>query len=78
MYYIIVYEKTFDTMNAEDKFKELNIKCTIMPAPTSIGHSCGICTRLEDKDVIDKIISEKIVNYKDIYEKTEEGFVIYG
>lgn len=73
-YYIIVYKNTHDAMDGEKKLIDNKFKFRIMPTPTSITQSCGICARFEDKESIDKIISKEIVNYKNIYCKSSEGF----
>lgn len=73
-YYIIVYKSTHDAMEADKILDENCFEYRIMPTPTSISNSCGICTRLTNRDDIRKIIKEKIINYKGIYEKTESGF----
>ena len=54
-YYIIVFKNTYDAMAAEKKIKELNFNFKIMPTPTSIAMSCGICVRIDKKeDIITK------------------------
>ena len=42
-YYVIVFKNTLDAMNAEKTLKENNYKFKIMPTPTVITQSCGIC-----------------------------------
>lgn len=76
-YYIIVYKNTLDAMKAEDIFNESKFEFKIMPTPTSITQSCGICTRISKSEDVDKIINEKLVEYKNIYKKNSEGFSIY-
>ena len=49
-YYIIVFKNTYDAMAAEKKLKELSFNFRIMPTPTSITMSCGICVRLDEKE----------------------------
>jgi hypothetical protein len=74
-YYIIVYKSTHDAMEADKILSENSFEYRIMPTPTAINNSCGICTRLINSDDIKRIIEEQIVNYKGIYEKTENGFI---
>lgn len=73
-YYIIVYKSTHDAMEADKKLSENGFEYRIMPTPTAINNSCGICTRLSNSDDINKIIESNIVIYKGIYKKTESGF----
>ena len=55
-YYIVVFKNTYDAMAAEKKLKELNLDFRIMPTPTSITMSCGICVRIDNKEEIDSIL----------------------
>ncbi|MDS0527920.1 DUF3343 domain-containing protein [Clostridium sp. SHJSY1] len=73
-YYIIVYKNTHDAMIAEKKLSELNFDFRIMPTPTSITRSCGICTRLEKENQVMDVIKNKIVEYKNVYKKDKDGF----
>lgn len=75
-YYIIVFKNTYDAMAAEKKLKELNYNFRIMPTPTSITMSCGICVRIEEKKEIDTITNEEILEYKNLYYRNEEGYVL--
>lgn len=69
-YYIIVFKNTLDAMNAEKLLKIEKFNFKMMPTPTAITQSCGICVRSENREDIDKIIEKNIVIYKNIYEKT--------
>lgn len=73
-YYIIVYKNTHDAMEAESRLSDGQYLFRVMPTPTSITQSCGMCTRIEDDKQIEDIINNKIVNYKNIYLKDSEGF----
>lgn len=73
-YYIIVYKNTFDAMAADKKFTELKINFRVMPTPTSITQSCGICTRIEDLSEVKELIDNNELEFKNIYEKNENGF----
>ncbi|VYU66203.1 DUF3343 domain-containing protein [Clostridium tertium] len=73
-YYIVVFKNTLDAMNAEKKLKELNFIFRMMPTPTSITHSCGICVRIEEKEYVDNIIANNIISYKNIYQKENNNF----
>lgn len=74
-YYVIVFKNTLDAMNAEKKLKENNYNFKIMPTPTSITQSCGICVRTENKEDIDNIISNNLIIYKNIYRKNNDEFI---
>lgn len=73
-YYIIVFKNTLDAMNGEKILKEENFIFKMMPTPTAITQSCGICVRIEDKKYIDEIIERNIIKYKSIYIKEENNF----
>ena len=75
-YYIIVFKNTYDAMAAEKKLKELNFNFRIMPTPTSITMSCGICIRIDEKEEIDTIIDNNILEYKNTYFRNEEGYTL--
>jgi Protein of unknown function (DUF3343) len=74
-YYVIVFKNTLDAMNSEKRLKEKNFKFKIMPTPTSITQSCGICVRTEVKDDIDDIIANNLITYKNIYEKNGNEYI---
>ena len=75
-YYIIVFKNTYDAMAAEKKLKELNFDFKIMPTPTTITMSCGICVRTDEKENIDLIINNDILQYKNIYLKDNAGYIL--
>lgn len=73
-YYIIVFKNTLDAMNGEKLLKEEGFIFKMMPTPTAITQSCGICIRIEEKRYIDEILKRNIINYKNIYIKEENNF----
>jgi len=75
-YYIVVFKNTYDAMVAEKKLKEINFNFKIMPTPTSVTMSCGICVRIEEKEQIDLIISNNILEYKNIYFRDNQGYIL--
>ena len=75
-YYIIVFKNTYDAMAAEKKLKELNFNFKIMPTPTSITMSCGICVRIDKKEEIDLIINNDILEYKNVYIRDNGGYIL--
>lgn len=75
-YYIVVFKNTYDAMAAEKKLKELNYDFRIMPTPTSITMSCGICVRIDKKEEIDLILNNDILEYKNVYFRDEKGYSV--
>lgn len=73
-YFIIVFKNTYDAMSAEKKLEKENMELRIMPTPTAITQSCGICVRIEERKKIDIIINNKIIDFKNIYEKDLDGY----
>ena len=75
-YYIIVFKNTLDAMTAEKILKQEGMIFKMMPTPTAITQSCGMCSRLSSKEDIEKIINNNIVNYKNIYMKEKDKFIL--
>lgn len=75
-YYIFVYKNTHDAMKAEKVLNERNFNFRIMPTPTSITQSCGICTRFESLKDVNEIIEKNIVEFKNAYHRSSSGFEI--
>ena len=75
-YYIIVFKNTYDAMSAEKKLKELNLDFRIMPTPTSITMSCGICIRIDKKEEIDKVMNKEVLEYKNIYVRNDKEYIL--
>ena len=76
-YYIIVFKNTHDAMSAEQKLNGLNYKFRIMPTPTLITQSCGICIRIEEEEEkVNEIINNNTVEFKNIYKKEEANYVL--
>lgn len=74
-YYIIIFKNTLDAMNGERILKENNYTFKMMPTPTSITQSCGICIRVEEEKIIKEIIDKELIIYKKIYIKEDNKFV---
>ncbi len=74
-YYIIVFKNTFDAMAADKYLQEGKYDFRIMPTPTSITKSCGICVRINDKEVMSEVIKDNKFEYKNIYLKDNNGYV---
>ena len=75
-YYIIVFKNTLDAMSAEQKLNGLNYKFRIMPTPTLITQSCGICIRIEEEEKVNEIINNNTVEFKNVYKKEEANYVL--
>jgi len=75
-YYIIVFKSTYDAMAAEKKLKELNFTFRIMPTPTSITMSCGICVQIDKEEEIDLILNNDTLEYKNIYYRDDQGYIL--
>ncbi len=75
-YYIIVFKNTYDAMSAEKRLKELDLAFRIMPTPTSITMSCGICVRIDKKVDIERVINSDLIEYKNIYYRNDGGYVL--
>lgn len=75
-YYIIVFKNTHDAMSGEKKLKELNYELRIMPTPTLITQSCGICIRIESEEKIKRIIDGNIIEFKNIYKKENIEYIL--
>ena len=75
-YYIIVFKNTHDALSGEKKLKELNYELRIMPTPTLITQSCGICIRIESEEKIKRIIDGNIIEFKNIYKKENTEYIL--
>lgn len=65
-YYIMVFKNTHDAMAAEKALEEKGYSFRIMPTPTSITQSCGICVRFENEEELIKVKKEDF-EYKNTY-----------
>ncbi|AWK50270.1 hypothetical protein DIC82_04035 [Clostridium beijerinckii] len=75
-YYIIVFKNTYDAMSAEKKLDKLSFNFKIMPTPTAITMSCGICVRIDKKEELDLIINNDILEYKNAYHRDNVGYIL--
>ncbi len=78
-YFIMVFNNTNDAMNGERIFKDNNIEFVIMPTPTYITQSCGICIRFNENIIekVNSIIEKDSLKYKNIYLNDGKQFVMY-
>ena len=75
-YYIIVFKNTHTAMSGEKKLKEIGMNFRIMPTPTTITQSCGICIRIESEEKIKRIIDGNIIEFKNIYKKENTEYIL--
>lgn len=75
-YYIIVFKNTHDAMTADKKLSSENYNFRIMPTPTLITQSCGICVRIEDDDEINSIIDREEIQFKNIYKRNKTEYIL--
>ena len=78
-YFIMVFNNTNDAMNGERIFNDNNIEFVIMPTPTYITQSCGICIRFNENIIekVNSIIEKDSLKYKNIYLNDGKQFVMY-
>lgn len=72
-YFIIVFKNTHDAIEAEDRILEKDFKIRIMPTPTSITQSCGICVRFDEKEILEDLLALNF-EYKAVYERDSNGY----
>ncbi len=75
-YYIIVFKNTLDAMTGEKKLNEYNYSFRMMPTPTTITQSCGICIRIEEESILNKVVDSEIINFKSIYRRDSQGYTL--
>lgn len=57
MYY--VFYKTNDVFIAEDRLEKNQVKCKIVPTPVQDKAYCGICLRVNEKEIlVDEILKD--------------------
>lgn len=78
-HYIMVFKNTHDAIDGEKIFNCNSIKMMIMPTPTYITQSCGISIRFTEKELnsVEELINNNKINFKNVFEFTQEGFNIY-
>lgn len=75
-YYLITFDNTSTTMQAEGKLKAKNFDIKIMPTPTFITKSCGISIRVEpnDGESIKRILEGEEIKFKGYFYKKENSY----
>ncbi len=51
----IAFYSTSDVFVAEEKLKEVNIECKVVPTPVTDKAYCGVCLQTEDKKALNKL-----------------------
>ncbi|WP_160680322.1 DUF3343 domain-containing protein [Clostridium sp. C8-1-8] len=76
--YIMVFKNTHDAIGTEKFIKNKGLNIMVMPTPTYITQSCGICIRFND-EVLNNIEEnfDKDINFKNIYLIGQTGLTIY-
>lgn len=72
--YIVTFKNTHEAIRAENVSKENDIAITIVPTPTAITLSCGICIRLEENYIKSFIDLGDKIEYKTIYEQNDREY----
>lgn len=77
-YYIVTFKNTHDAISGESVLKKKNIKIEVMPTPTVITKSCGICIKFngDNIDQIKDFIKEGSINIKNVYIKDQVGYKV--
>lgn len=75
-YYLITFDNTSTTIQAEGNLKAKNYDIKIMPTPTFITKSCGISIRVEPKDGenIKKILETGEIKFKGYFYKKDNSY----
>lgn len=74
-YYLMIFKNTHDAIEGERVLKGNNVNITIMPTPTYITQSCGICIKFQEPELnkIEELVRENKVIYKNIYFRDENS-----
>ena len=75
-FYLLTFKNTHDAIGGEQRLKEKEIACTVMPTPTSMTKSCGISLRVpkEALEEVKELISSNEINVKAIYLYVDRKF----
>lgn len=68
-YYYMTFKSVHHAMRTDANLKEKNIKYKIIPVPTSISATCGMCIRFEKEQLeeIKGIMVEYSLEYEGIH-----------
>lgn len=82
-YYLVSFDRTSATMQAEKLFKENNITHAMMPTPRSVQASCGLSIRfgIGDFEQVQTLLSDEIdsdiYRYYAAFKQPETGHTDY-
>ena len=70
MVYILIFSNTYRALKCEKILNDIKIRLTIVPVPSHITSSCGIGIGINKEDLNDiiKLINDKKIIVKDIYD----------
>lgn len=74
--YLLTFENSHNAISAESIMKENNISNLIMPTPTIITKSCGLCIKINEQDLekIKVLIDSGSVKIKSILLKIGQNY----
>mgnify|MGYP001589741842 CR=1 FL=1 len=74
--YLLTFENSHKAIEAESIMKDNNICILIMPTPTVITRSCGICIKFFEKDThkVKALIDNGAIKIKSILLKTAQSY----
>ena len=74
--YLLTFENSHKAIEAESIMKENNINILIMPTPTIITRSCGLCIKITQKDLnkVKILIENKSITIKSTLLKTGQNY----
>ncbi|MEQ8198148.1 MAG: DUF3343 domain-containing protein [Clostridiaceae bacterium] len=76
-YCLVVFKNTIGAIQGEKELKQANLDVSVMPTPSVITGSCGVCIRFNEgvSEKVKKVIEDKNIQINGIYRKSEEGYV---
>jgi len=74
--YLLTFENSHKAIEAESIMKENNINILIMPTPTVITRSCGLCIKIiyKDADKVKALIENGSIKIKSILLKSGQNY----
>lgn len=69
--YYLTFKNTHEAIKAEKTIERQGINIEIMPTPTEVTKSCGICISIKDEDIdiILEMIKSRKIQIDSIYNK---------
>lgn len=74
--YLLTFENSHNAIKAESIMKENNISNLIMPTPTVITKSCGLCIKINENDAekVKTLIENGSIKIKSTLLKTGQNY----